>query len=265
MTSRGAPIELDAVGRSIHFLRGVNSRAMMTLPVFYLFLGANTGGDRGGEYCAIEGYPGVVFCHAVRFSSVGTVSLSCRKTFDHGAKGLTGGNFGKSSDETLRGVAEYWSENSGESFQDAFAALNFLRSVFRDYARTDRDLLNHVDPLGRRVGLLKQHADRAAAHLSLQGFEFSILDIAHVVALLTVIGEIIRTFDGPDERGTYFDTLDEASFVAAQRLFPAIPKPRLFQGVKIGVKVRVCWEGDIEQGRETLRRLPQEMGWLEPR
>jgi hypothetical protein len=63
MKRRSAPMELDAVGRSIHFLRGVNSRAMMTLPAFYLFLGANTSSDKP---CAIKGYPGLVFKHAIR-------------------------------------------------------------------------------------------------------------------------------------------------------------------------------------------------------
>jgi hypothetical protein len=231
----------------------------MTLPAFYLFHGANTYGNNGS---VIAGYPGVVLRHAIRFSSVGTVSLACRKAFDHGAKGLTGSNFAKNSDETLHGVADYWSRNSGRSLRDAFTALNLLRCVFQDYARTDRDLFDRGDPLGRRIGLLKQHADRSAAHISLEHFEFSILDCAHVVSALTLIGEIIRTFDGPDARSAYFDTLDEASLSAARYLFPAMPNIRLFQDVKIEKQARLCLEGDIERGLLLLNQLPQTNGWF---
>ncbi len=120
MKPRGPPVQLNPMERAVHFLRGVSSRATMALPAFYLFLGARTDGDQA---CAIEGYPGVVLKHAIEFSSVGTVSLSCRKVFDHRAKGLTGVNFAKNSNGTLEQVAEYWSTQSNRSFQEALAAL----------------------------------------------------------------------------------------------------------------------------------------------
>lgn len=193
----------------------------------------------------------------------GTVSLSCRKAFDHGANGLTGADFAKSSDETLKKVAEYWSTKSGRSFQEALAALDLLRSIFWDCARTDKALLNAAVPLGRRIGLLKQHADRSAAHLSLENYEFSTLDCAHVVAALTVIGEIIRSFDDPLAEPTYFDTLDEASLSAASRLFPAMPDIRLFQEIKIEMQSRLCWQWGTEQGRQMLlEELPYAIGWF---
>lgn len=260
MKRRSAPMEMDPVGRSIHFLRGVNSRATMTLPAFYLFLGANANSDKP---CAIDGYPGVVFKHATRSSSIGTVSLCCRKAFDHGAKGLTGSNFAKNSDETLASIAEYWSRNSGRTLEDAFSALSLLRSVFRDCAKTDSDLLKGSTTLGHRIGLLKQYADRSAAHLSLETYEFSILDCAHVVAALTVIGEIVRSFDGPDARPSYFDTLDEASVKAARQLFPGTPDIRLFQGIKIEMQSRLYWQWGVERGRRMiLEQLPYAIGWL---
>jgi hypothetical protein len=233
---------------------------MMTLPAFYLFFGANADGDKP---CAIEGYPGVVLKHSVKFSSVGTVTLSCRKAFDHGAKGLTGANFGKNSDETLAKVAEYWSRNSGRSFEEAFAALDLLRSIFRDCAKTDTALLSAAAPLGRRIGLLKQHADRSAAHLSLESYEFSTLDCAHVVAALTVIGEIIRSFDGPNAQPTYFDMLDDASLSAARQLFPGTPDIRLFKHMKIEMESRLCWQWGVERGRRMiLEQLPYAIGWF---
>ena len=95
---RGRPIQLDPLERVVHFLRNEFARYHGAASV-YLFLGANAGGDGA---CAIEGYPGAVLKHAVRFSSIGTVSLCCRKVFDHKANGLTGANFAKSSDETCR-------------------------------------------------------------------------------------------------------------------------------------------------------------------
>jgi hypothetical protein len=257
---RGAPIDVDPVGRSIHFLRGVNSRAMMTLPAFYLFLGANLKGDKP---CAIEGYPGVVLKHALRFSSVDTISLSCRKAFDHGPKGLTGANFSKSSDEILAQVAEYWSGNSGRSFQEAFAALILLRSVFRDCSKAATVLLSDAAPLAKRIGLLKQHADRSAAHISLEDYEFSTLDCAHVVAALTVIGEIIRSLDGPNAEPTYFDKLDEASLDAARQLFPGTPEIRLFEHMQIEMQSRLCWRWGIDRGRRMiLEQLPYAIGWF---
>ena len=232
----------------------------MALPAFYLFHGASTDGDQAG---AIEEYPGVVLQHAIKFSSVGTISLACRKAFDHGAKGFTGANFAKNSDETLRRVAEYWSKKSNRSLQEALIALALLRSIFRDCAKTDVELFNAAAPLGRRIGLLKQHADRSAAHLSLENYEFSILDCAHVIAALTMIGEIIRSFDSPHEQPTYFDTLDEASLTAARQLFPATPDVRLFQHIKIETQSRLCWEWGIERGqRMLLEQLPYAISWF---
>ncbi|MBI3915806.1 MAG: hypothetical protein HY322_02215 [Betaproteobacteria bacterium] len=257
---RCAPMQLDPLGRAIHFLRGVKSRATLALPAFYLFHGANAHRDQA---CAVEGYPGVVLKHAIEFSASSTVALSCRKAFDHGANGLTGANFAKNSDEMLERVAEYWSTRSSRRCEEALAALHLLRSIFRDCAKTDKALLSAAAPLGRRIGLLKQYADRSAAHLSMESYEFSIMDCVHVVAALTVIGEVIRSFDDPREQPTYFDSLDEASFIAARHLFPAIPNHRLFEDMKIEMQSRLCWQWGTEPGRQMLlEQLPYAIGWF---
>jgi hypothetical protein len=256
----GPPMQLNPLERAVQFLRGVGSRATMALPAFYLFHGAKTNGDHA---CMIEGYPGVVLKHVIKFSSIGTISLSCRKAFDHGASGLTGANFAKNSDETLARVAEYWSANSGRSVEEAFTALNLLRSIFRDCAKKDTALLDASTPLGCRIALLKQYANRSAAHLSLESYEFSTLDCAHVVAALTVLGEIIRSFDDPQEQPTYFDTLDDASLSAARQLFPSMPNMRLFANIKIEMQARLCWQWEIERGQEMLlEHLPYAIGWF---
>jgi hypothetical protein len=258
MKPQGPPMQQNPKELAIHFLRGVHSRATMALPAFYLFLGTNVDGTQA---CAIEGYPGLIFKGALNFSSIGTVTLSCRKVFDH-AKGLTGASFAKTSDEILKEVAEYWSKSSCRPVQEAFAALSLLKSIFRDCSKTDTALFDAKFLLGRRIGLLKQYANRSAAHLSLESHEFSTLDCAHVVAALTMIGEIIRSFDDSHALPTYFDTLDEASLSAARHLFPATPNIRLFQDIKIETQSRLCWQWGVEQGREMLlEKLPYAIGW----
>jgi hypothetical protein len=256
----GPPIRLTPLEQSVQFLRGVHSRATMVLPAFYLYHGAKTDGD---PPCAIADYPGLVLKRSIEFSSISTISLSARKAFDHAATGLTGANFAKNSDEALTKVAEYWSKKSNRPVQEAFAALYLLRLIFRDCSKTEAILLNATAPLGRRIALLKQYANRSAAHLSLENYEFSTLDCVHVVAALTVIGEIIRSFDDPDSPATYFDTLDEASLSAARQLFPATPDLRLFGLMEIEVQSRLCWQFGVEGGRQMLlEQLPYAIGWF---
>jgi hypothetical protein len=230
----------------------------MALPAFYLFHGASCDGA-----CSIEDYPGVVLKHAIKFSTICTVSLSCRKAFDHEALGLSGANFAKNSDDNLTRVAEYWSSKSNRPIKEALAALHLLRAIFRDCAKTDTALFKADAALGRRIGLLKQHANRSAAHLSLESYEFSTIDCAHVIAALTMIGEIIRSFDEPTGETNYFDRLDEASLTAARRLIPGMPDVRLFGHIKIEMQSRLCWQWGIERGRQMLlEQLPYAISWF---
>lgn len=260
MKPHGPPLNLTPKERAVLFLRGVNSRATLTLPAFYLFHGARFYEEQA---TSLEGYPGVVLKHALEFSSIGTVSLSCRKVFDDATKGLTGGSFAKISDKTLMDVAEYWSDKSKRPNKEALAALVLLRSVFQDCATKDSKLLNATYPLCKRIGLLKQYANRSAAHLSLDSYEFTTLDCAHVVAALTVIGEIIRSFDRADALDAYYNDLDEASLAAAKHLFPGMPDIRLFDGIKIEEQSRLCWQWGAERGRRMLfEQLPYATGWF---
>jgi len=73
-------------------------------------------------------YPGLILKHSLQVSSIETIALSCRKTFDT-AKGLTGAKFSQLSDSTLTEVAEYWANGSGRPNQDAYAALDLIRPV----------------------------------------------------------------------------------------------------------------------------------------
>jgi hypothetical protein len=263
MQRKGPPIELPPVTRAVQFLRGVSSRATMTLPSFYLYLGSNISPAGGDPAAAIKGYPGLVFQHATKFSAISMITLACRKTFDHDPKKMTGGFFAKISDQVLLGVAEYWANKSKRSLDDALAALGLLKAVFADCSKTDTSLFKASAVLGRRIGLLKQYADRSAAHLTLENYEFTPLDCSHVVAALTVIGEIIRSFDDHEHSTSYFDELDEASFSAAKQLFPALPDRRLFADMEIEQQSRLYWQFGIDNGRNMLlQQLPYATGWF---
>lgn len=248
----GAPLSPDPTTSAVQFLRGVSSRATFVLPAFYLFLGANS---QHSDVCSVSGYPGLVLKHAMRFSSINTITLCCRKAFDHAANGLTGAAFAKSSDETLCKVAEYWANSSARSAHEANSALALLRTSSR--------LLAGTTTLGKRIGLLKQHADRSAAHLTLENYEFSTLDCAHVVGALTLIGEIIRSFDDASAGSQYFDELDEAARAAARSLFPQLADIRLFGHMKIAEQARGCWKHDLKIGQHMLfEQLPYATGWF---
>ena len=255
---RGPPPQLNPCEHAVQFLRGVCARATMTLPAFYLFLGA---GVDVGQQCAMEGYPGVVLKHALGRSSIDTISLSCRVAFD-GTGDLSATAFSSISDADLQKVAKQWCKTSSRPSQEALAALCLLRSTFRDCSKSITDLLDSKVILGRRIALLRQCADNSAAHLSLRNYEFSTLDCAHVVAALSLIGEIIRSFDEPHLEPTYFDTLDEASWSAARQLFPATPETRLFQHIKVEMQARGCWQQGIEGGHKMLTdELLYAIGW----
>lgn len=254
----GAPTSLKGVTASIHFLRGVGSRATFALSSFYLLLAANSDGKNP---CAIPGYPGKVLQSQVHFSSLNTIALACRKVFDHG-KGLTGAAFGRVCDSTLDEHAEYWARYSNRPKEDAYRALHFLRTFFAKCSKKPDALFKDGTTLGRRIGFVKQYADRSAAHLSLEYYEFDHLDLAHLVATMALIGSIICGFDNgsPTE---YFNQIDEAAFDAAVALFPDAPKIRLFEHIDVDMQARLCWQSGEEQGMHMLtEQLPYAISWF---
>jgi hypothetical protein len=251
------PLPLDSRTSAVQFLRGLSSRAVLTLPALYLLVGAST---KEGPSRLVPAYPGIVLAHWVRFASLNTITLTCRKAFDHAASGLTGNAFSKTSDAVLHGVAKYWSDKSGLPIDDAHSALVLLRTMFGSCSKTSSVLLEGASTLGKRVGLLKQHADRAAAHLTLETYEFSIPDCAHVVGAITLIGEIIRAFDNVAAGPNYFNAIDEAAFTAARTVFPDTPALRLFEGIDIAQQAHSCWK--YNRGEQMLHeQLPYATGW----
>jgi hypothetical protein len=209
----------------------------------------------------VPGYAGKVFQSQVRLASLNTIALACRKAFDHG-KGLTGAEFGRASNSTLEKHAAHWARNLTNSEEDAYRALHFLRTFFAKCAKKPDALFREGTTLGRRIGLVKQYADRSAAHLSLENHEFDTLDLAHLVAALTLVGSIICSFDNgtPPE---YFNQIDKAAFEAAAFLFPSVPKIRLFEKMKVDMQARLCWQWGEEQGIQMLtEQLPYAISWF---
>jgi hypothetical protein len=233
----------------------------MALPAFYLFLGSHAGGN---GTCTLPGYPGAVLTHWTRFAAVNTISLCCRKVFDD-TKGqlLNGAAFGRLREAELHGVAAHWAKRADRTQVEALAALLLMRDIFKACAGADGDLLSEgASTLAKRVGLLKQHANRSAAHISLGDFEFSPADCAHVVGALTLLGEVVRTFDDPGRGADYFNQLDAASLAAAKALFPETPDLRLFGHINVAEQAAMCWHHE-QTGREMiLERLPYAMSWF---
>ncbi len=240
MRRKEEPLRLHGKLRSIHFLRGVMSRASMSLPALYYFLGTAQSAENAN---ASSDFPFRVAHSYLEFSTLNSLSLNCRKVFDHARNpDLTGGNFGRLPDKVIEEHAHYWSERGDNSFDDALRALVFLREFFREYALTDTELLKAKGRLHKRIGLLKQHADRAAAHLSLQDYELDLRDIVHVVAALVIVGEVIRSFDAPRMGDEHFNDVDAASHAAASRTFPSLPDFRMFGHMKIHQQARAYWK-----------------------
>lgn len=239
MLRTGQPFKLVGVSRSVQFLRGVFSRSSMCVPAFYYFLGSASAYEAAKT---TDDYAFKVAQTYSEFSDLNTITLTCRKIFDHATKSdLTGANFAKLTDNVLQEHAEYWSKSSGESTDDCLQALNFLRRFFSEYSKTDTDLLKADGWLHKRIGLLKQHADRAAAHLSLEDYSLDIPDLAHFTAALAVVGEVVRSFDNRALGSDYFNQVEQASYEVAKRLFPQIPKFQLFGNMRVQQQARFYW------------------------
>lgn len=246
----GAPFRLTGSTLSIQFLRGVFSRASLCVPAYYYFLGSASSHDVAKNS---SDYPFRIAQSYSKFSDLNTLTMSCRKLFDHSKKpDLTGGNFSKESDNILEEHAEYWSKLSSRSIHDALAALRFLRRFFSECSQTDTRLLQAKSQLQKRIGLLKQHADRAAAHLSLEDSSLDIIDLTHFTAACVVVGEIVRSFDMPDVSPTYFNQLDTASYQAAKRIFPQIARFQMFTSWNVETQTRLYWQSSEDHGIDML-------------
>jgi len=258
MISKQKPLVLRPLEQFIYFLRGVNSRASFCLPAFHLLVAAS-----GAKEQLKGNYPLEVSASYIEFSSLNAISLSCRKAFDHANRGLDGARFAKTTDEVLQKHAEYWANSSGKSIEEARYALLLLRELFRLCSKTSNVLFAAQFALQKRIGLLKQHADHAAAHLSLEPYELDLRDIAHFVAAFCLIGEIIRSFDEPRKGENYYRQVDFASAEAAKLMFPTYEVSSLFGEVNLFEQAQNCWQFEQKRGLDMLlEQIPYAIGWF---
>ncbi|MBD7923488.1 hypothetical protein [Xanthomonas bonasiae] len=228
----------------------------MCVPAFYYFLGSASAHETAQT---TSDYPFKIAQTYSEFSDLNTLTLACRKIFDHAAKpDLTGANFGKLSDQVLFEHAKHWAKYSEKNADECLSALVFLRTFFAEYSKSDSVLLKKSGWLHKRIGLLKQHADRAAAHLSLEDYAFDIIDLAHFTASVTIVGEIVRSFDKPEAGEEYFNEIDEGSHAAAKRIFPQIADFRLFGHMQVHRQARFYWR---HQEHESIQSYFDQLQW----
>jgi hypothetical protein len=254
---RDQQVDLDGKVASIQFLRGAAARAGFALPALYLALGARMLPDS-------ERRPHwqVVQAAALEQSSLQTISLACRAIFDDSKSRLSGKRIARMRSDTLESVAKYWSENSGRTMEDASKALDFLRSLFIRCAQPEKVLLDQPSLLERRIGLLKYHAHRQAAHISIEDYLFDILDLVHVTAAIVLIGAVISDFDNASGTDRYFDSIDEGGWMAAKTVFPGLPIKRIFNGWDIHTQAALTWKRPYADGVEyVLNQLPTALGY----
>jgi len=250
MAPSGPPLSLTSLERSVQFLRGVCSRSSFLLPAYYSFFATDINGN---VVSAIEGYPGAVLQSYVNLSSLNYISLVSRKVFDHSNENnLSGAGFGKTSDILLDEHADYWGKNSGRAKKDALNALQVLRDFFKACSKHENNLLKDGSRLCKRIGLLKQYANRSAAHLTLENYQVTWLDVLHVTASTLVVAEIIRPFD----------RINESSLDAIQKLYPETLPLKLFHKIGIANLAEQCLEGGKEYSLDLLlERIPDTLSY----
>lgn len=70
---------------------------------------------------------------------------------------------------------------------------------------------------------------------------FNVWDVIHVVAAITLVGDIILCCDDPYAETTYFDDLDRDGKQAAEDLFPELKTSRIFVDFTIRDNTLLYW------------------------
>jgi hypothetical protein len=238
--------------RALLYLRAASGRASLALSAFYLFLVAEASTDEERKAWT---YAQQVIHTTVRFSAISTVALCVRAIFDHSRRdalcaklvtGLSKANFAK--------VAAYWGKRNNRDAADAEAALHFIKDVLERGAIPMSIAKKSECVLARRVAFMKALADRESAHISLQHYEYTLLDVAHVVAATALFGAVIHHFDYPGESGPeYLVKLDEAANASASQVLPhTIKSIRLFEKQDIAQMFRTLLKGRLMSGADYL-------------
>ena len=253
---RHTPSPLTVPQRIILFLRAAGGRASLALPNFYVFLGAH-GIDK--KTCS---YSDEVKASALGFSARTTISICCRSVFDYERGELAPSVLKAANEEHLRECSEYWGRKDPERTTEAYAALTFLRELFRRCARTSNERLKDASLLEARLSTIINHANTESAHISLDYYEFDIFDYAHVVAAMTIIGAVIHAFDRAGRNPERFDQIDRTSYEIARSIFPSLQAPRLFENFLIRDHLKPYWTFPTHLSLgQVLNDLPHATGW----
>ena len=198
----------------------------------------------------------------IGYSSMLALSLCCRAVFDDRTKRMTAKRFADLSDTALSSVAEFWADSAKAPIDDAARALKLLHRLFQRCARPPKLLLDGPSLLEKRIGLLKYHADRQAAHTTLEPYLFDSLDLVHVTAAIAVVGAMIIDFDAPWMGARYMDSVDEGGWLAAKAVFPALAGNRLFGNFAIHQQAKAYWKIAQVDGLDMLlNQLPGAIGY----
>jgi hypothetical protein len=225
-TASTPPMRLKPVERAVLYLRAVAGRAEFALSSFYLLVAAREATVRKPER-----YTEMVLAHNIEFVAQGTVAMTARKIFDTSPKTdrLSAHALTSADEPCISKVCEYWQEKGDANKTDLENALTFMRRLLVLAQDVKTDLPTQRTLLSKRVRLLKRYADRESAHIGLNNAEFAILDMAQVVAVLTLMAALIRHYDRPSTPRDHFMQLDSAARDAAVSVFPTIVIPSLFE------------------------------------
>ena len=260
MARHGPPVQLTELECSVQFLNGVLSKASFLLPAYYSFFATSIDAKKASS---IDSYPGAVFQCYMNKSGLSYIALVTRKLFDHSKNdSLNGAKFAKISDRTLKKHAKRWARFSGRSEQYAINALEILRSFFKVCSQEENDLLKEESRLCKRIGLVKQYANREAAHLTFQGYGVSWLDVLHITASIVLVAEIIRSFDRPEYKEGYYHEINSAAFTAIKQLYPETPELKLFKEIDISQLAKECVERGEDYSMELIfEKIPDKLSY----
>lgn len=260
ITKSPAPIS-ERSTKAILFLRAASGRATLSLSAFYLFLAAQLSTDSDRKAWA---YSQRVKHYTLRFSSVNTIALSARTIFDHSSKNeLCAKTILSANKSDLQKIASFWSNRTGREYSDAEEALLFVKDILEQCAIPINSAKKSPYVLARRIAFMKALADRESAHISLHEYEYTFLDVAHVVAATALLGAVIYHFDHPRESGAkHFEALDIAAHEGASDVFPQTKKLiRLFENNKFEEIIKTLLKGKMMPGHVYLSEyLPSVLG-----
>lgn len=248
--------------RAILYLRAASARADLCHANFYLYVGATISSE-----AEIRSWipSHRVRQYAIRYSAINTIALGIRSIYDDAKNSdLNAKRVVSLSDFDLEKVVSYY---GGKGDTQPGLRLALIQRVLARGAVSINAAASSSCVLARRIALMKAYADRQAAHVSLDNYEYDVFDVAHVVAATAIVGAIIHELDDPSENGVeWLDAMDRAAYEAAAELFPALkPQPRMFDRCDLPNLFKTVIEGKITEGSEYLSTwLLSALGWDNP-